>query len=83
MKCLFKLSLQICVKYFLIVRRSERDAMKTVYRSLCEVTLFPCLILMELEISQQIFEKYSNINFHRNPSNGRRVVPGGRTDGQT
>jgi len=31
----------------------------------------------------QIFEKYSNVRFHDNPSSGSRIVPGGRTDGQT
>ena len=36
---------------------------------------------MKLEFSRQIFEKYSNINFHENPSGGSRVVPCGRTDG--
>jgi SpoU rRNA methylase family enzyme len=33
--------------------------------------------------SGQIFEKYSNIIFHENPSSGRRVVSCGQTDGQT
>jgi len=35
---------------------------------------------MKLESSRQIFEKYPNIKFHENPSNGSRVVPCGRTD---
>jgi len=39
--------------------------------------------LMKLEFSQQIFEKYSNITFHENPSNGSSVVPCGQTDGRT
>jgi hypothetical protein len=34
---------------------------------------------MKLEYSRQIFEKYPNIKFHENPSNGSRVVPCGRT----
>jgi len=38
---------------------------------------------MKLEFSRQIFEKYSNIKFHGNPSSGSRVVPCGRTNGQT
>jgi hypothetical protein len=38
---------------------------------------------MKLEFSGQIFEKYSNIKFHKNPSSGSRVVPCGRTDGLT
>jgi len=39
--------------------------------------------LMKLEFPQQIFEKYSNIKFHENPSSGNRVVPYGRTDRRT
>ena len=36
---------------------------------------------MKLEFSRQIFEKYSNIIFHENPSSGSRVDPCGRMDG--
>jgi len=35
---------------------------------------------MKLEFSRQIFEKYSNIKFHDNPSSGSRVVPCRPTD---
>ena len=42
---------------------------------------------MKIEFSQNIFEKYSNIKFHENPSGGNRVVPlfhmDRRTDRQT
>ena len=38
---------------------------------------------MKLEFSIHIFEKFSNIKFHENPSSGSRVVPCGQTDGQT
>jgi len=38
---------------------------------------------MRLEFSTQIFEKYSNIRFHENPSNGSLAVASGRTDRQT
>jgi hypothetical protein len=38
---------------------------------------------MTLALSRQIFEKCSNIKFHKNPSSGRRLVPFGRTDRQT
>jgi hypothetical protein len=38
---------------------------------------------MKLEFSRQIFEKYTSIKFHENPSSGRRVVPCGQMDGQT
>jgi len=52
--------------------------------------LYSCPILMNLEIFRQIFEKYSNIKFHENPSNENRVAAcgwsgrwtDGRTDGQ-
>jgi hypothetical protein len=32
---------------------------------------------MKLEFSGKIFEKYSNIKFHENPSSGSGVVPYG------
>jgi len=38
---------------------------------------------MNLEFSRQIFEKYSNIKFHKIPSSGSQVVPWGRTDRRT
>ena len=38
---------------------------------------------MKFEFSQEFLEKYSNINFHENPSSGSRIVLCGRTDGQT
>jgi len=38
---------------------------------------------MKVEFCGQIFEKYSNKKFHENPFDGSRVVPYGRTDGQT
>jgi len=34
---------------------------------------------MELHISQQMFEKFSYIKFHENPSSGSRVFPCGQT----
>jgi len=34
---------------------------------------------MTLLFSQQIFEKFLNIKFHKNPSDGSRVVPRGQT----
>jgi hypothetical protein len=37
-------------------------------------------ILVKLEYYQYMFEKYSNIKFHENPSCGSRVAPRGRTD---
>ena len=43
-------------------------------------TRYSCQILMKLEFSGQVFEKYLNIKFHENPSSGSRVVPCGQTD---
>ena len=40
-----------------------------------------CQILIKLEFSRHIFEKYPNIQFHENLSRGRRVVSSGRMDG--
>jgi hypothetical protein len=37
-------------------------------------------ILMKLEFSSQICEKYSNIKFQENPSSGSRVVSCGQMD---
>jgi len=51
--------------------------------SACKVSCYSCQILINLEFSGQIFEKYSNIKFLGNPSNGSRVVPCGQTDRQT
>ena len=44
-------------------------------------THYSSQILMNVEFSRQIFEKYSNMKFHENPSGGSRVVSCGRTDG--
>jgi len=46
-------------------------------------TRYSCQILVKLEYSWQIFEKYSNINFHESLSGARRVVPCGQTATQT
>jgi hypothetical protein len=42
-----------------------------------------CQIVLKREFSQQIFEKYSTIKSHINPSSDSRAVPCGQTDGQT
>jgi len=39
-------------------------------------------IFMELEFSRQIFEKFSNMKLHENPSSGSRGASCGRADGQ-
>jgi hypothetical protein len=51
------------------------------YSGLNEITRHSCQSLIDPEYSGQIFEIYSNIRFHENPSSGRRLVPGGQTEG--
>jgi len=46
-------------------------------------TRYSCQILVKLELSIQSLEKYSNMKFHENPSNGSPVVPCGQTDRRT
>jgi hypothetical protein len=41
---------------------------------------YSCQIFKKLEFSRKIFEKYSNVTFHKNLSGGSRVLPCGRTD---
>jgi hypothetical protein len=36
---------------------------------------------MKVEFSRQIFDKYSNVNFHENPFSRSRVILCGETDG--
>ena len=43
-------------------------------------TRYFCRILMKLQFSRQICEKYSNVKFHENSSSRSRVVPCERTD---
>jgi len=43
-------------------------------------TRYSCSILVKLEFSRQIIEKYSDIKFHEYLFSGSRVVSCGRTD---
>ena len=76
---MFWFSLQLLSETFLILRRIQRDII-TMYIGLYVKYRYCCQILMKLEFSRQIFEKYSNIKFHENPYSGNRVVPCGQTD---
>jgi len=77
-KCVFRFSVQLLSETFLIPRRTGRDMIKNVYRSSCKVhRWYCCQILLKLEFSRHIFQKYSNIKLHENPSGGSRVVPCG------
>jgi len=44
---------------------------------------YSCLIFIKIEFSQQIFEKFSNIKFHENPSRRNQVVPCRQQDRRT
>jgi hypothetical protein len=44
---------------------------------------YSCQILMKLEFSRHIFEKYSNITYNGNLSNGSWVLQCGQIDGRT
>ena len=56
-KCVFWFSAQISAESFLILRRIQRDPIKTVYWSSCKVPVI-LQILMQLEFARKIFEKY-------------------------
>jgi len=58
---------------------TQRGMIKKFYWSLSKVPIVPVRFQRHL-ISQQIYEKHSNIKFHENPSSGSRVVSYGRTD---
>jgi hypothetical protein len=46
-------------------------------------TRYSCTLLVKLQFSRHIFEKYSSMKFHENASSGSPVVPCGQTEGQT
>ena len=86
-KCVSWFSLQFCLKYFSFWEEFSEILSKCKYFVMWS-TRYSSQILMELEFSRKIFEKYSNMKFHENPSSGsRQVRPGGRwgerTDGET
>ena len=49
-----------------------------------QIARYYCQILMEVEHSRWIFEKYSNINFHEmSPEGDKEFQQDGQTDRQT
>jgi hypothetical protein len=81
--CVFWFSLQLLSETFLILRRTERDVIKNVYRSACKVPVIVVRFELKLTFLDRYFEKCSNTKFHENPSSGSQVVPRGQTDGGT
>jgi hypothetical protein len=80
-KCVFRFSLQLSSETFVILSRIKRNIIAN-YVGLHVKYSLSCQILINLDFSRQIFKKYSNMNFHENPSSGSRVFPCGRTDRQ-
>jgi hypothetical protein len=74
-KRVFWFSLQLLLEIFFILRRMGETLSKIHIGLHVECPLF----LLDFN-ETWIFEKYSNIKFHENPSGGSRVVPCGRTD---
>ena len=72
------ISSKILSEIFLILRRLERYVIKNIYWYSCKSTRYSCPILMKMDFSEEILEKYSNIKCHENTSSGSRVVPWGR-----
>ena len=66
----------------IVAFRNFANLSKNAYWSYCTAPAF-CQILVRLEFSRHIFEKYSSIKFHANPSSESRVVSREQTDGQT
>jgi hypothetical protein len=64
---------------FLVLRRNKRDMIKTVYWSSRKVPL-SCPVLMKIEFSRQIFEKYPYIKFRENPFSGTEFYAGRQMD---
>ena len=82
-KCVLWFSLQMLSETLLILTRTERDITISVLLIFMYSTRYSCQILMTLEFSRQIFEKYPITKFYGNPSGRNRVVLCGRRDGRT
>jgi len=65
---------------FLIPRRNERDIIKNVNWSSCEVPVILVGSKWNLNFLSRFFDKWSNIEFPENPHRATRVVPCERTD---
>jgi hypothetical protein len=85
MKSVCFFSLQIFSEIFLILRRTERDMIKSVNWFFTQSTRhsYQILIITKFEFSRQNFEKFSCMKFHEKSSSGGRVVSCGRADEQT
>jgi len=78
----FWFSVQCLSETFLIIWRYGREMIPNVYWFSFKVPHYSCPVLMKPDFFEHIYEKYSNIKFHENPSIGSRVVLCGRMDGR-
>jgi hypothetical protein len=78
-KLCFDFLYNFCLTHFSFQEKMS-DMWSKMYWSLCKVPINSCQILIKLEFSWQVFEKYSNIKFHEYPSSGSWAVPFGKTD---
>ena len=81
-KRVFSLPLHLLSEKFLILCISQRDITNVHISVFICSSRCSCPILIKTECSGQIFEKFPNVKFHKNPPSGSRVVPLGRTDRQ-
>ena len=68
---------------FVILRTIERVSIKKSLLAFMKSVRYFFQVLLNLEFSQHVFERQSNIKFNENSSSGSRDVACGRTDGQT
>ena len=71
-----------CLIYFSFYEELTKIWSK-IYIGFIQSTWYSRHILLELEFSWLIFEKYTNYKFRENPSSESRFLPLGRRDGQT
>jgi hypothetical protein len=76
---------KMCVLIFsttFVLNTSYSKKNSTRYYHKCKVPIILNRIERNLNFLKQIYEKYSTIKFHENPSSGRPAVPHGWTDRQ-
>ena len=79
---MFSFSLQVLSETLVILSRSEREMIKICFGLPVKLPSFLSDLII-MEFSRLIFEIYSNIKFHENPSGGYRVVPFRTMNGRT